>query len=82
MDPAGTRPGIDLSGPPADPGVSRLHAVLLRDAPGWSVLDPGSTNGTAVNYAPEPIPTDTPVRLADGDRVHVGAWTTLHLRLM
>ena len=45
---SGISPEIDLSVPPADPGVSRLHAVLLRAADGsWAVVDPGSANGTA-----------------------------------
>lgn len=71
---------IDLSGPPTDPGVSRLHAVLLeRPDGGWAVLDPGSTNGTTINYDDEPITTDRPVPIGDGDRVHLGAYTTLVL---
>lgn len=71
---------IDLSGPPTDPGVSRLHAVLLeRPDGGWAVLDPGSTNGTTINYDDEPIATDRPVPIGDGDRVHLGAYTTLVL---
>lgn len=70
-------PEIDLTGPPLDPGVSRLHAVLLAGPSGWSVLDPGSMNGTTINYADEPIATDTPVPLQHGDRIHVGAYTTL-----
>jgi pSer/pThr/pTyr-binding forkhead associated (FHA) protein len=71
-------PEIDLTGPPADPGVSHLHAVLLAQADGgWALVDPGSTNGTTINDDLEPIQTDTPVRLKDGDRVHVGAWTTI-----
>ncbi|WP_433803236.1 FHA domain-containing protein [Actinomycetospora sp. CA-084318] len=72
-------PQIDLAGPPLDPGVSHLHAVLLPlpDADGWSVLDPGSTNGTTINYADDPIALDTVVPLRAGDRVHVGAFTTL-----
>lgn len=71
---------IDLSGPPADPGVSRLHAVLRRRPDGgWSVLDSGSTNGTTVNDDDEPIETDRAVALGDGDRIHLGAWTTLVL---
>lgn len=75
-----TPPEIDLTGPPSDPGVSRLHAVLLpRPGGGWAVLDPGSTNGTSVNYAEEPIATDTEVPVDDGDRIHVGAFTTLVL---
>jgi hypothetical protein len=76
-----TPPHVDLAGPPLDPGVSHLHAVLLPlpDDDGWSVLDPGSTNGTTINYADEPIARDTVVPLRDGDRVHVGAFTTLVL---
>jgi hypothetical protein len=78
-DPAGTDPPeIDLSGPPRDPGVSHLHAVLLalpRDR--WVVLDAGSTNGTTLNYAEDPLTPDTPVALRSGDRIHLGAWTTL-----
>ncbi|MHC1561889.1 FHA domain-containing protein [Actinomycetospora sp. C-140] len=78
-DPTGTDvPEIDLSGPPRDPGVSHLHAVLLalpRDR--WVVIDAGSTNGTTLNYAEDPLTPDTPVPLRSGDRIHVGAWTTL-----
>lgn len=72
-------PQVDLAGPPLDPGVSHLHAVLLAGAGGWSVLDPGSTNGTTINYSDDPIAPDTAVPLHDGDRVHVGAFTTLRL---
>ena len=37
---SGIDPEIDLSVPPADPGVSRLHAVLLKATDGtWSVID-------------------------------------------
>lgn len=72
-------PQVDLAGPPLDPGVSHLHAVLLPlpDDDGWSVLDPGSTNGTTINYSDDPIALDTAVPLREGDRVHVGAFTTL-----
>ena len=43
----GLAPEIDLTGPPADPGISRLHAVLIATPDGdWAVLDPGSANGT------------------------------------
>jgi FHA domain-containing protein len=78
---SGTPPHVDLAGPPLDPGVSHLHAVLLPlpDDDGWSVLDPGSTNGTTINYGDEPIARDTVVPLRAGDRVHVGAFTTLVL---
>ncbi|MEJ2886661.1 FHA domain-containing protein [Actinomycetospora aeridis] len=71
-------PEIDLGGPPRDPGVSHLHAVLMalpRDR--WVVIDAGSTNGTTLNYAEAPLTPDTPVALRSGDRIHVGAWTTL-----
>ena len=78
-DPRSTdAPEIDLGGPSRDPGVSHLHAVLLALPPDrWVVLDAGSTNGTTLNYAEEPLTPDTPVALTSGDRIHVGAWTTL-----
>jgi pSer/pThr/pTyr-binding forkhead associated (FHA) protein len=73
---SGIDPEIDLAGPPADPGVSRLHAVLIKGADGsWSVVDPGSANGTLVNGAE--IARDELVPLRDGDRIHLGAWTQL-----
>jgi hypothetical protein len=73
---SGIDPEIDLTGPPADPGVSRLHAVLLRGQNGsWSVVDPGSANGTLVNGAE--IARDQIMPLRDGDRIHLGAWTEL-----
>ena len=75
---SGVDPEIDLTGPPSDPGVSRLHAVLLEAADGsWSVVDPGSANGTLVNETE--IPRHEIVPLRDGDRVHLGAWTELRI---
>lgn len=75
---SGIDPEIDLAVPPADPGVSRLHAVLIRAADGsWAVLDPGSANGTLVNG--REIPSDRAVPLRDGDRIHLGAWTELRV---
>jgi hypothetical protein len=72
----GIEPEIDLTGPPADPGVSRLHAVLIAAPDGtWSVVDPGSENGTLVNG--KDIPQGEAVPLHDGDRIHLGAWTAL-----
>jgi hypothetical protein len=74
----GIEPEIDLSAPPVDPGVSALHALLVhRDDGGWEVVDLDSTNGTTVGDRSNPIPPNTPVRLADGDVVKVGAWTTI-----
>jgi hypothetical protein len=72
----GYEPEIDLTGPPTDPGISRLHAVLIPEPDGtWAILDPGSENGTLVNSVE--IPPDQRVRLRNGDRVHLGAWTVL-----
>jgi pSer/pThr/pTyr-binding forkhead associated (FHA) protein len=76
----GVEPEIDLSAPPLDPGVSTLHALLVGRADGgWDVVDLDSTNGTIVGDRPDPIPPNTPVPLADGDVVKVGAWTTITL---
>jgi len=65
-----------------DPGVSRLHATLVR-APdgGWAIVDEGSANGTTINAAADPIAPHVEVPLSDGDRVHLGAWTTITLAL-
>jgi hypothetical protein len=72
----GLNPEIDLTGPPMDPGISRLHAVLVANPDlGWSVIDPGSENGTVVNG--HEIATGVPVPLHDGDRIHLGAWTLM-----
>jgi hypothetical protein len=72
----GLIPEIDLTGPPSDPGISRLHAVLIaHPGLGWSVIDPGSENGTLVNG--KEIATGVPMPLHDGDRIHVGAWTVI-----
>jgi hypothetical protein len=72
----GLAPEIDLTGPPADPGISRLHAVLIATPDGsWVVLDPGSANGTLVNGSE--IGTGDQVPLHDGDRINLGAWTAI-----
>ena len=76
----GESPDIDLGRPPEDPGVSHQHAVLVRQSDGsWAVVDQDSTNGTTINGAEEPIQPFVPVTLREGDRVHVGAWTTITL---
>ncbi len=63
---------------PADPAVSREHARLLAQPDGtWVVLDEGSTNGTYLNYSYHPISIHRPVPLTDGDRIHIGLWTTI-----
>jgi O-antigen/teichoic acid export membrane protein len=72
----GDEPEIDLAVPPADPAVSRLHAVLIAAPDGnWAVLDPGSTNGTLLNG--RLIAIGNPLPLHDGDRINLGAWTVL-----
>jgi len=77
----GESPDIDLSRPAEDPGVSHKHAVLvLQPDSTWSLIDQDSTNGTTVNGSQDSIPPFAPVPLRDGDRVHVGAWTTITIR--
>jgi len=72
----GLSPEIDLTGPPADPGISRLHAVLIATPDSnWVVLDPGSANGTLVNGSEIGIGDQVP--LHDGDRINLGAWTAI-----
>ncbi|WP_254552583.1 FHA domain-containing protein [Kitasatospora sp. MMS16-BH015] len=76
----GTVPEIDLSVPPEDPGASHQHAMLAEQADGsWVLVDQDSTNGTTVNGSPDPVPPHTAIPLADGDRIHIGAWTTITL---
>jgi hypothetical protein len=77
----GIHPDIDLSGPPEDPGISREHLRLERTDDGrYAVVDCGSTNGTTLNDDRTPLDPGTPVPLADGDRIHLGAWTTITIR--
>jgi hypothetical protein len=76
----GTDPELDLSAEPLDPGVSHNHALLtLNIHGGWLVSDLGSTNGTYVNDEARPLTAGQSRTLSDGDRVHVGAWTTITL---
>jgi O-antigen/teichoic acid export membrane protein len=72
----GLEPEIDLTGPPVDPLVSRLHAILVATSDGtWGILDPGSMNGTLVNGREIAIGALIPLR--DGDRINLGAWTAI-----
>jgi O-antigen/teichoic acid export membrane protein len=67
---------IDLAGSTGDPGVSRLHAVLIAADNGtWGLLDPGSANGTLLNGCK--MVTGDLVPLHDGDRINLGAWTVI-----
>lgn len=78
---AGARPGAALTGAAADPAISRLHAILVRQADGsYAIVDQGSTNGTSINDDVRAIAANVPVALADGDRIHLGAWTTITLQ--
>lgn len=78
---SGQAPEINLAGAPEDPAISHLHAALERQDDGsYKLRDLGSTNGTTINDEPTPIPVDGAVSLADGDRIQIGAWTTITLR--
>ena len=75
----GVQPEIDLGIHPADRGVSSQHAVLrIRDW-GLTVTDLGSTNGTSLNGSDDLLENGEETPLADGDRLHVGAWTTIRI---
>jgi hypothetical protein len=73
----GVQPEIDLGIHPADRGVSGQHAVLRISASGITVTDLGSTNGTSLNGSDTVLGENAETPLAEGDRIHVGAWTTI-----
>lgn len=74
----GPPPEIDLCGPPPDPGVSRQHAELVRQADGgWAVRDTGSTNGTFVGR--HRLTAGALMPLTAGDRVRLGLWSRITL---
>jgi cytochrome c5 len=74
---------LALTGSAADPAVSHQQCVFERDpATGaWSVRDADSANGTWINDADEPLASGAVHRLADGDRILMGAWTCLTVHL-
>lgn len=73
----GVDPEIDLGIHPSDRGVSTQHAVLrLRDAK-MTITDLGSTNGTSLNGCDDQLPAGEEMPVGNGDRIHVGAWTTI-----
>jgi pSer/pThr/pTyr-binding forkhead associated (FHA) protein len=78
----GVNPDIDLVGPPEDPGVSHVHALLVpQGAGGWAVVDMESANGTYLNDPnSSPLDPNVPVALKDGDVVYLGAWTALAIQ--
>ena len=61
-----------------DDAVSHRHALLERDSAGLVLRDIGSANGTRLNGVEVPPMTDQ--RLADGDRIALGHWTSLTVR--
>jgi hypothetical protein len=72
---ADLNPEIDT----ADPGVSRLHAVLIAVQDGsWAVLDSGSANGTYLNG--RRIAKGDLITLREGDLITLGAWTAIAIR--
>ena len=73
----GVEPEIDLGIHPVDRGVSTQHAVLRIRESGLTVTDLGSTNGTSLNGSEDFLAKGEETPLADGDRIHVGAWTTI-----
>jgi hypothetical protein len=74
----GIEPDIDLGASPEDPGISHRHASFVRTADDqWSLVDHGSTNGTALNGSADLLAPGASIPLSDGDRVHLGAWTTI-----
>ena len=77
------RVDIDVGVLTEDRAVSHQHARLVRTARGaYELIDVGSTNGTRLNGASAPIPPNTRVELGNGDRIHVGGWTTITIRAM
>jgi len=74
---------LQLTGPGADPAVSQHQCEFVRDpATGtWSVRDTDSANGTWINDADAPLPQGQAHVLAAGDRIFVGAWTSLTVNM-
>jgi FHA domain len=75
----GVDPEIDLGIHPADRGVSAQHAVLRIHDSVLTITDLGSTNGTTLNDSQDQLPEGEETPLADGDRIHIGAWTTIRV---
>ena len=62
-----------------DPGASRRHAKLVREADGGVALqDLASMNGSRING--KEVRPGTRRRLAEGDAVTLGRWTRITLR--
>ena len=74
----GVEPEIDLGIHPADRGVSSQHAVLRIHDSVLTITDLGSTNGTYLN-GDNRLAEGEETPLANGDRIHIGAWTTIKI---
>ncbi|WP_101952505.1 FHA domain-containing protein [Mycobacterium sp. 3519A] len=74
----GVNPEIDLGIHPVDRGVSSQHAVLRIHQSVLTITDLGSTNGTYLN-GDNRLAEGEETPLADGDRIHIGAWTTIRI---
>jgi hypothetical protein len=72
---------LALTGAAADPAVSHNQCVFERDGATWTVSDAGSSNGTWINDATEPLGPGAVHTLVDGDRILIGAWTSLTVRI-
>ena len=73
----GVFPAISLS----DPGVSHRHLMIYRDPSGnLSVADLGSTNGTYLNGASDPLQSGVKTPVGPSDRVEIGRWTRITFR--
>ena len=62
-----------------DDAVSHRHALLERDSAGLVLRDIGSANGTRLNGVEVTPMTDQ--RLADGDRITLGHWTCITVKV-
>ena len=76
----GVEPEIDLGIHPGDRGVSTQHAVLRIRASGLTITDLGSTNGTSLNDSDDLLRNGEETPVGHGDRIHVGAWTTITIQ--
>jgi cytochrome c5 len=68
---------LALTGSAADPAVSHRQCAFERDGSTWSVRDLDSANGTWINDADEPLADGASHTLVPGDRILMGAWTSL-----
>jgi pSer/pThr/pTyr-binding forkhead associated (FHA) protein len=69
--------------PQADSCARRTNAAFninARYPPVLTITDLGSTNGTTLNDSDDRLPEGEETPLIDGDRIHVGAWTTITIR--